>query len=124
MNTLPCKAQLLFSCLTACLSSCLSTCLADYLPTYRAPFVQIKGAWTEGGRGEILFLFTRIHFQKEMCGVSLLLCASRPPLPASPANCPASFYYSLWQAAFLSTCLLKYPSYLCESVHSPMPPSP
>lgn len=74
MNALLCKAQLLFSCLTACLSSSLSTCLPDYLPTYRASFVQIKGAWM-GGRGEILFLLTRIHLETE---TACLLAIFRP----------------------------------------------
>lgn len=123
MNTLSCKAQLLFSCLTACLSSCLSTCLPDYLPTYRAPFVQIKGAWTEGVEVKYYFFSQEFIFKRRSVEFLYSVCL-KTSLPASPANCPASFYYSLWQAAFLLTCLLKYPCYLCESVHSSKPPNP
>ena len=86
MNTLSCKAQLLFSCFTACLSSCLSTCSPDYyLPTYRAPFVQIKGAYT-GARwniisfhknsfwkkGDVLSSFALLRATKALCLPPLL----------------------------------------------------
>ncbi len=73
MNTLSCKAQLLFSCLTACLSSCLSTCLPDYLPTYREHFVQVKWTWM-GARWNIIS-FHKNSFWK---GDVLSFCV--PPL--------------------------------------------
>lgn len=105
MNTLSCKAQLRISCLTACLSSCLSTCLPDYLPTYRAPFVQILGARMGG---EVKYSY---------------ICAPQNLAAYLPANCPASFYYSLWQDVSLSTRLLKIsqlPLWVCAFLHAPL----
>lgn len=103
MNTLSCKAQLLFSCLTACLSSCLSTRSPDYLPTYRDPFVQIKRG-KDGGEAKF-YSFSPEFVLRRRCVEVLYLQTS--PL-ASPANSPAFFYYSVWQSISFSTCLLKY----------------
>lgn len=112
MNTLSCKAQLLFSCLTACQSSCLSTCLPDYLPTYRAAFVQIKEK-SDGGEVKYYF-YTQEFIFFTQCASEL--CCLFPLLTVQP--------FSITLSGRLSTCLLRYPIYLCESVHSSMPPNP
>lgn len=120
INTLSCKAQLLFSCFTACLSSCLSTCLPDYLPTYRAPFVQIKGA-SMGARWNIIH-FHKNPFWKGNVLSSFALSHCLPPLltiqplPITLSDRLASslpVYLNsqlpLWVCAFLhslDTCLL------------------
>lgn len=80
MNTLPCNAQLLFSCLTACRSSCLSTRSPDYLPTYRAAFVQIKRGRDEG---EAKYYFFSLEFILRRRCVEFLTSKphSLPPLP-------------------------------------------
>lgn len=111
MNILSCKAQLLFSCLTACLSSCPSTCSPDYLHTYRAPFVQIKGA--QGG-GEILFPFTRINFEKALnfftlCALKLSCLSPRrstPCFPITPPGWPSSFLTKFYSCIARSLSML------------------
>ena len=106
------------------LSSCLSTCPPDYLPTYRAAFVQIKGA-RMGARWNIISFHRNSFWEGDVLSF-FARCASQRVLPASPANCPASFDYSLSPAGCLlpPTCLLKYPGYFYESLQSSKQPNP
>lgn len=113
MNTLSCKAQLVFSCLTACLSSCLSTCLPDYLPTYRAPFFQIKGAWM-GARWNIIS-FHKNSFWKGDVLSFFTQCASKPHcLPPLLTVQPPSITLSGRLSSTLPVYLLS-PEYLAIS---------
>lgn len=103
MNTLSCKAQLLFSCLTACLSSCLSTCLPDYLPTYRAPFVQIKERWM-GAWWNIISFHKNSFWEGDVLHFSL--CASKPYcLPPLLTVQPLSITLSDRLSSSLPVCL-------------------
>lgn len=100
------------------LSSCLSTCLPDYLPTYRAPFVQIKGTWM-GARWNIIS-FHKNSFWKGDVLSFFTLCASKPH--CLPPPCKLSSLFLLLSLAGCLPLYLKYPSYLY--VHCPMPPNP
>ena len=103
-------------CLPAYQTACLITC-----PHTEHLLSRLKGhRW---GRGDILFIFTRIHFEKEMCWVPLP-CVPKISLPPSLVNHPASSYYSLWQVGFLSTCLLKFPVTSVSLCFPPFPVTP
>lgn len=117
MNTLSCKAQLLFASQLG-LSSCLSTCLPDYLPTYRAPFVQIKGTWM-GARWNIIS-FHKNSFWKDVLSF-FTLCASKPPcLPPLQTVQPLSTTLS----GRLSSSLPVYLNIPVSSVSLCFPPCP
>lgn len=105
-------------CLPAYQPACLITC-----PHTEHLLSRLKGHGRRGAEVEYYFFSQEFIFKRRSVEFLYSVCL-KTSLPPSPANCPASFYYSLWQAAFLSTCPLKYPSYLCESVHSSKPPNP
>lgn len=88
--------------------------LPDYLSAHSAPFVQIKGGWME--QGEILFLFTRIHFEEKSFFFSVCLKALVPFSLAAQSR--------LFLLPSLTGCLPLYLSSsisqfcLCAPVHS------
>lgn len=88
-------------CLPAYQPACLITC-----PHTEHLLSRLKGdGW---GRMKYYF-FSREFILKRRC---VGFFAVPQSFTASLPNCPDSFYYPLWQAVFLCTCLLKCPSYL------------
>lgn len=57
---------------------------------------------------EKYYFFSQKIFLKRRCVEFFYSVCLTASLPDPFSNCPVWLYYSLWQAAFLSTCLLKY----------------